>query len=182
MKHVEAKGWMKVEHYHRAKSDCSDVYKVNGVPHVILIDKQGKIAYKGHPASRDLEKDFATLLEGGALAGVAAEGGAAGGAKEDEGFKAVDADLINKEIDQYKELAESMQQDAEIKALVAKFPRAFCVMVFTQRYNPVSKEVKGQYQNYRVLVGPQADLETLKGILAEKVKGSFELVLREQAM
>jgi hypothetical protein len=55
-------------------------------------------------------------------------------------------------------------------------------MVFTQKYNPVSKEVKGQFQNYRVLAGPAADLEKLKGILAEKVTGSFELVLREQAM
>merc|ERR1711977_521135 len=33
-KHVEAKGWNKVEHFHRDKSDCSKVYSVNGVPHV----------------------------------------------------------------------------------------------------------------------------------------------------
>jgi len=50
--HVKTKGWESVEHWHRDKSDCSKVYSVNGVPHVMLIDKEGKIAYKGHPASR----------------------------------------------------------------------------------------------------------------------------------
>ena len=48
-KHVEAKGWNKVEHFHRDKSDCSKVYSVNGVPHVMLIDQYGKIVFKGHP-------------------------------------------------------------------------------------------------------------------------------------
>jgi len=50
--HVTAKKWESVEHYHRAKSDCSDVYGVKGVPHVMLIDKKGKIVFKGHPATR----------------------------------------------------------------------------------------------------------------------------------
>lgn len=36
--HVDAKGWGSIEHYHRAGSDCSEVYSVRGVPHVMLID------------------------------------------------------------------------------------------------------------------------------------------------
>jgi hypothetical protein len=60
--HVEKKGWGNVEHYWRSKSSCSEVYSVSGVPHVMIIDKQGKIAYKGHPASRpNLEEDFDNL-------------------------------------------------------------------------------------------------------------------------
>jgi len=50
--HVEAKGWTKPEHYFEGKSGASDVYGVNGVPHVMIIDKTGKIAFKGHPANR----------------------------------------------------------------------------------------------------------------------------------
>jgi hypothetical protein len=38
VKHVEAKGWNKPDHYWRAKSSCSDMYGVRGVPHVLLID------------------------------------------------------------------------------------------------------------------------------------------------
>lgn len=49
-KRVEDKKWTSIEHYMRGKSDCSDVYEVRGIPHVMLIDKKGNIAYKGHPA------------------------------------------------------------------------------------------------------------------------------------
>jgi len=49
-KHIESKGWTAPIHYHRAKSNCSDVYQVRGVPHVLLVDTKGKIVYKGHPA------------------------------------------------------------------------------------------------------------------------------------
>lgn len=62
-KHVDSKGWTSVEHYWRGESDCSTVYGVQGVPHVMIIDRNGVIAFKGHPATRqDLEKDFDQLL------------------------------------------------------------------------------------------------------------------------
>ena len=51
------------------KSDCSTVYEVRGIPHVILIDKEGKIAFSGHPSKRDLEKDIDVLLKGEKLTG-----------------------------------------------------------------------------------------------------------------
>ena len=50
--HVDAKGWTSVEHYHRAKSIADQTYGVQGVPHVMIIDTKGKIAFMGHPASR----------------------------------------------------------------------------------------------------------------------------------
>ena len=68
--HVDKKGCGNVEHYWRNKSSCSDVYSVSGVPHVMIIDKEGKIAYKGHPASRpNLEEDFDNLKKGIPLTG-----------------------------------------------------------------------------------------------------------------
>merc|ERR1712146_12977 len=85
VKHVEAKGWSLPVHYHRANSECSKTYQVNGVPHVMLLDTNGKIVFKGHPATRsDLEADFNTLLKGEEITGdgTKAEGG---DAKEEEG-------------------------------------------------------------------------------------------------
>jgi thiol-disulfide isomerase/thioredoxin len=38
VKHVQAKKWEKVEHFHRASSSCSKDYGVSGVPHVLLVD------------------------------------------------------------------------------------------------------------------------------------------------
>ncbi len=73
MKHVKAKKWEKVEHFHRAGSSCSEDYGVQGVPHVVLVDIEGKIAYIGHPAGTNLEENIETLLKGGKL-GEAQEG------------------------------------------------------------------------------------------------------------
>jgi len=68
--HVEAKKWTSVEHYHRAGSDASKVYSVSGVPHVMLIDKNGTIVFKGHPAKRpNLEDDLDKLRAGEVLTG-----------------------------------------------------------------------------------------------------------------
>jgi len=50
LKHVQEKKWESVEHFHRATSKCSETYGVSGVPHVMLVDKEGTIVYKGHPA------------------------------------------------------------------------------------------------------------------------------------
>ena len=189
-KHVATKGWTAVEHFHRAGSDASAVYGVNGVPHVMLIDKNGTIVFKGHPASRpDLEADLDKLAAGEALTGEgvasgpkAGGEGAAADEEEEEGFAEVDAAAINTEMDGFKAVAEGLQADAELKELAKKCPRAFCVMTFTQKYNPKTQSLLGSYKNYRVLVGPSATLATVKATLDEKVKGSFEVVLREQAI
>merc|ERR1711939_1180606 len=87
--HIEAKGWTKPIHYHRAKSDCSDVYQVRGVPHVLMVDTKGKIVFKGHPANRkDLVADFNALLKGEELEGVEKAGGAGEEEEGEDGPKA----------------------------------------------------------------------------------------------
>jgi len=48
---------------------ASDEYGVQGVPHVLLVDKEGTIVFMGHPASRDIEKDIDSLLKGEKLSG-----------------------------------------------------------------------------------------------------------------
>ena len=37
---------------------------MEGVPHVALVDTEGKIVFVGHPSERDLEADINTLLKG----------------------------------------------------------------------------------------------------------------------
>jgi len=64
---ADAKKWSSVEHYHIRNGKCTadKEYGIRGVPHVCLVDTNGKIVFKGHPAHRkDLVKDFNDLLEG----------------------------------------------------------------------------------------------------------------------
>lgn len=55
-------------------------------------------------------------------------------------------------------------------------------MVLEQSYNPKTKKSSGTYQNFRVLVGPQKDIDGVSEILQREVNGSFEVVKREQAI
>jgi len=135
VKHCETKGWMSVEHYHRHKSDCSTVYGVRGVPHVMLIDKQGKIAFKGHPANReDLEKDLDALLKGETLTGEGCSPAAQDAAEEakaamPEGFEKLDSDAVAKELESISGVFEGFTKDEEMGELTKDFMRAFCVIV-----------------------------------------------------
>jgi len=127
-KHVENKGWTKPIHYWRSKSDCSDVYQVQGVPHVLLVDTTGKIVFKGHPANRkDLVKDFNDLLEGKTLEGVAGddedeeEAGADGASVSLEDIKATMAQMTK-----FQETGKELQN--ECKGQAVGMMRNFCVM------------------------------------------------------
>lgn len=83
MPHVKKHGYERVEHFVKAASDCDETYGVNGVPHCVLIDKEGVIQFVGHPSSTNLEKDIQTLIDGGKLSHAA--GGEEGKEEEKKG-------------------------------------------------------------------------------------------------
>jgi len=157
--HIENKDWKRPTHYHRAKSDCSDVYQVKGVPHVLIVDKEGTIVFKGHPANRtDLVKDFNDLLEGKGLDGVEKPGAA--GDKEEESGTAVSADDIKKHMEQatkFKEIGKELQ--TELKEQATGMMRNFCVITVEASYNPTSEKWTSAFTNHRVLVGPSGKVD-----------------------
>lgn len=108
-KHIEAKGWTNPIHYHRDKSDCSNQYNVSGVPSTMLVDTNGMIVFKGHPANRpDLEKDFDTLLAGGTISGAGCEAVAGGDDEAAAGGQELDSKTVMSEIDAFKEVAKEL--------------------------------------------------------------------------
>jgi len=176
--HITNKGWTKPIHYWRSKSDCSDVYSVRGVPHVMLVDTKGKIVFKGHPANRpDLAADMTTLLAGGEISG---EGCAEVQPKEGEvcrepvvpdGFKACTAEelaAINAEMDAFKETGKTLQE--ECKEDAKGMMRDFCVLVMSSQLSPQTMGWAVKYENYRVLVGAQAKIDAIN----EKIKAKLE--------
>jgi len=102
----------------------------------MLIDKQGKIAFMGHPANReDLEKDFDALLRGETLTGEGCpsvkEESTVEVAKAEipEGFKELDLDVVSSELESNYTVMEAFTKDAEMATLSEGFQRAFCVLV-----------------------------------------------------
>jgi thiol-disulfide isomerase/thioredoxin len=84
--HIEAKKWEKIEHYQISNGVCQadEDHGIRGIPHVLLVDIQGVIVYKGHPASRNLEQDIDALLKGEKITGKGTEPAAKSSAKEEE--------------------------------------------------------------------------------------------------
>ena len=80
---------------------CKKDYGISGVPHVVLVDTNGKIVFKGHPASRkNLEEDFDKLLKGETLEGIKSD------SKDEEAGASMNVDLATaiSEIDKNKEI------------------------------------------------------------------------------
>merc|ERR1719231_2011721 len=51
---VEGNKWGDVEHYQKGGSSGPNDWGIQGIPHCALIDKSGKITWRGHPQSVDL--------------------------------------------------------------------------------------------------------------------------------
>eukprot|EP00347_Sterkiella_histriomuscorum_P014174 403361878 len=181
-KHVKAKKWEKVEHFHRAGSTASEDYGVQGVPHVVLVDTHGKIAFVGHPASRNLEQDIETLLKDEKLKGV--KGG------EDEegdaaGFKALDLTELDQEVSRFQGAVKELQKNPELKAQVAQLARDFVVLVRETKYDKQNDRFLTKFENINVLVGKQSAIDAVKPIIENflnEFKGSFTSDWRTQTM
>jgi hypothetical protein len=50
-------------------------------------------------------------------------------------------------------------------------PRCFCVLVVDEKYTPKTKKTIVKYENYRVLVGSQDNIDKMSGFIKEKVTG-----------
>jgi len=170
--HITNKGWTKPIHYWRSKSDCSDVYQVKGVPHVLIVDKTGKIVFKGHPANRkDLVKDFNDLLEDKPLEGLDDSKPAAAEGEGEEAGNSQSIDDIKKvmeEMTKFKGTGKELQ--TECKENAGGMMRNFCVLTCEAEYLPKNGTWTCEYTNHRVLVGPQAKIDHCKNKIEEKMK------------
>lgn len=79
----------------------------------------------------------------------------------------------------------ALQKHEEIAKVAKTMMRAFCVMVYEEKFNCADGSSKIDWKNYRVLVGKGDDVETCKKVIGELVGGEdngFEIILREQKM
>ena len=46
---VNSKGWTSIENYHVGNRQSIEGFEFTGIPHCVLVDRKGKITWKGHP-------------------------------------------------------------------------------------------------------------------------------------
>ena len=83
-------------------------------------------------------------------------------------------------MDAFKDIGEQMQKDLGDQG--KKMARAFVVMVLNAKYSPQTGKTTRKFENYRVLIGPQASIDAINKACKEKLKGNFEVVERIQAI
>lgn len=132
VKHVKDKKWEKVEHFHRAKSSCSEDYGVSGVPHVVLVDGEGKIAFVGHPASIDLEKAIEKLIKGEKLDAV---GGEEDGEDDAGGYAKRDLSKIREEMARWDAKVGDISKIEVLKSVSGTLMRDFVFLVKETKYD-----------------------------------------------
>jgi len=111
------------------------------VPHVVLIDTHGKIAYAGHPATRKLEDDIETLIKGekltgdGVAAGSSEEGGETDDDLKTQGFSDLDMSKVDKELNDFLTSAPNLAADAGVKSAATSLKRDMVVLVKLAKYD-----------------------------------------------
>jgi len=147
---------------------------VEGVPHVALVDIEGKIVFMGHPASRpDLLEDFDTLLAGGKISGVA-DAADKNDEDSDDVPSGLDDENATKALIDFKASGEMLRSD-EHKDKFSSFERCFFVLVDEAKFNAKSKKMNHNMTCHTMVMGGDAEkLEIAKTILEENNKGPWK--------
>lgn len=170
-KHVEAKGWTAVEHYHIRNGKCTadKEFAVRGVPHCALVDTTGKIRWIGHPASRKLEEDINKLLAGECPEGM-------GEAKADEEAKSEgaaagksDLDILKAEgiCSEFAAKSKAIHEDDRLKAVKSKIPRGFLVLVNQTKLNAKENVAVVSLKLHTVIMAPKDVVDQVKAVTEE---------------
>ena len=159
--HVEDKKWTSVEHYHVRTAGCTadKDYGVAGVPHVLLVDTNGKIVFVGHPASREIEKDIETLLKGEKITGEGT-GASAEEEKTGEAGSEFDEDTITAAKEEFIKNAKTFMADNGDEC--GKLGRGFIVLVDESSYDVKTQKSKHDISCITQLMGPQEVIDSLK--------------------
>ena len=174
--HVEDKKWTSVEHYHVRTPGCTadKDYGVQGVPHVLLVDTQGKIVFVGHPASRQLEQDIDSLLKGQTLTGE----GTGAEPKEEEGSpesteESISANEAEAALEKFKK--ESKAWNELHKETLKALARAFLVLEQEATFDCTDKQIKYKLDCHLVLVGPAEIVEAIEKASEDVCKGPWKM-------
>lgn len=94
----------------------------------MLLDTEGKVVFKGHPASRKFEDDFTKLLAGEKITGKGTTGGAGEDSDDDEGAaKEMSGEEVSKALADFNAGVAKAKEEVGDKA--KGLMRAFLVLV-----------------------------------------------------
>ena len=87
----------------------------------------------------------------------------------------MDMDKVLAELNDLSIVQESFIKDEELVKNSKELKRFFSVLMLFFQYNVKSQEFKGKFVNRRYFAGPSENINVVKAILDNKLKGSFHV-------
>ena len=132
LNHVNSKGWTAAEHYQVGKSTCTRDYGVRGIPHVLIIDIHGHIAYEG--SSEDVTIDnYLNMLFQAQL--------------DEDCFIERDINKISDEMDAYEKTTSELVENIKSKCDVNSLAKDLIVFMRLTKYDPETEKSVTDFQN-----------------------------------
>lgn len=136
---VEEKGWKKPVMLHARNGKCKadKLFKFGGIPFCVLVDADGTIVFKGHPANRqNLVQDFEDLLAGKKISGAGTTEGGDDDSDDGEAGDVEGADAASA-VSSFQSTVDGLK-DKFNDDFRKKLPRCFLVLVSQGKYDPKS--------------------------------------------
>ena len=181
--HVTSKGWTAPKQYHVRNGVClaDKQFSFRGVPFCVLLDKESKVVFMGHPASRKFEEDFETLMKGEKITGPGT-GPSDGDSDEDEGAAKAGVDSAQA-IKDFQEGVDKVKQDVD-SSVLKSFQRAFLVLVTQSSFDEATGDFKTSMEYYQVMFGSADSIKKVEDAAASLRESSrpWKVNVRQQAM
>ena len=161
--HCNAKGWTKPRmlHVRNGKCQADKLFSFRGIPFCVLLDKESKIVFMGHPASRNMAEDINKLINGEKITG---EGTTAADDEEEESGAGVDQTQVTKASEEFPKLVDEALASGKISAEVkSKMMRGFFVLVTQGKFNNSTGAFTYTLQHFQVVLGSQEAADAVLG-------------------
>jgi hypothetical protein len=136
------------------------------VPHVLLVDTNGKLAFVGHPASIKLEEAIEKLLKGEALPSSAEE------SDDSSNYKELDVAKIRSELEAYSAKVDELSKNEDFKKNAAELARDFMVVLCETKIDQKTGKFVSMYKNINVLIGDKVAAEKMKEEITSIIKST----------
>ena len=155
VEYVKEKSLKDIEHFCRSYSKCGEDFGVPCMPFAFILDKSGKIVFKGDPMLRqNLLDDIETLLNDQLLQvpGILMDKSNMP-VKDEETKETLNPEDCHANVDEFKIIAKSWCENQEYFQKSREMARNFCVLVVQENYDTNTGKVECKFRNIREIVG-----------------------------
>lgn len=184
---IEEKGLENIEHYNVKNPNCHAVpyFGLKTIPLCVLVDKQGKIAFIGHPSWRALDEDINNLIKGKKISGKGCVNPTEAFAQNWSKEGIVEPTEVDPLIKEFMTKCNEMTQKHDIESTSASMKQCVAQLVHNVKVDMKAKTHTHKLRVDFVLQGTKEQIELMKwhsqDLTDKKNKWTSRVQVREVA-